>query len=576
MLVCISTLSLSVAVLSGTTSAGGALISARDHFRVVPLRDGQPWPASWSNPEQPAPEAVSVAGASTSTNWAGYVDDGAGSDFTGVSASWTVPALKGHVVGAASSWVGIGGSTTPGLVQAGVEVRDTLGYDEYLAWYELYPQNTIVLGMVAPGDVMDADIVQDGPATWTITLTDVTERTTWTGPVADNLPGTTAEWIEEAPSSATTGKRLSLVNFSSVTFSHLSVEGPAAATGLAQPVYMVSSDAVLAYPSPYSTASGSFSVTYGPSSSGVVGFPPVAIATGTTSPTTTAPPASQPTTTEPGVALSPSPAGGYWLVASDGSVFAFGEARSFGSVGTARRRPADITGIAATPDHKGYWLVGSDGGVFAFGDAPFLGSLPELRARHGSARGQDVLSARIVGITATEDAHGYYLVSSQGGVYAFGDARFVGSCGYLYGGCPDQTRALVTDGTGKGYWLVLADTSSEAFGDAPALRDRVCLGDALSTFVADAVRSPEGGGYWTLLGNGTTCRAGDVTGIGIWAAYAAAPLGNPAVSMVTTDDGAGAWLVFANGDVSPYGTALDLGDLAGSAPAVNVVAAAGW
>jgi hypothetical protein len=46
--------------------------------------------------------------------------------------------------------------------------------------------------------------------------------------------------------------------------------------------------------------------------------------------------------------------------------------------------------------------------------------------------------------------------------------------------------------------------------------------------------------------------------------------------MVTTDDGAGAWLVFANGDVSPYGTALDLGDLAGRAPAVNVVAAAGW
>ena len=33
-----------------------------------------------------------------------------------------------------------------------------------------------------------------------------------------------------------------------------------------------------------------------------------------------------------------------------------------------------IVGMAATPDGKGYWLVGKDGGVFAFGDAHFYGS----------------------------------------------------------------------------------------------------------------------------------------------------------------------------------------------------------
>ena len=31
--------------------------------------------------------------------------------------------------------------------------------------------------------------------------------------------------------------------------------------------------------------------------------------------------------------------------------------------------------MAATPDGKGYWLVASDGGIFTFGDAPFLGSM---------------------------------------------------------------------------------------------------------------------------------------------------------------------------------------------------------
>ena len=36
---------------------------------------------------------------------------------------------------------------------------------------------------------------------------------------------------------------------------------------------------------------------------------------------------------------------------------------------------APIVGIAATPDGRGYWLVGADGGVFAFGDASFEGSI---------------------------------------------------------------------------------------------------------------------------------------------------------------------------------------------------------
>ncbi len=33
-----------------------------------------------------------------------------------------------------------------------------------------------------------------------------------------------------------------------------------------------------------------------------------------------------------------------------------------------------IMGIAATPDGGGYWLVASDGGIFSFGDAGFFGS----------------------------------------------------------------------------------------------------------------------------------------------------------------------------------------------------------
>jgi len=36
----------------------------------------------------------------------------------------------------------------------------------------------------------------------------------------------------------------------------------------------------------------------------------------------------------------------------------------------------DISGIASTPDGQGYYVVGADGSVYAFGDAVSQGSLP--------------------------------------------------------------------------------------------------------------------------------------------------------------------------------------------------------
>ena len=72
---------------------------------------------------------------------------------------------------------------------------------------------------------------------------------------------------------------------------------------------------------------------------------------------------------------------------------------------------APVVGTVATPDGGGYWLVAADGGVFAFGDAPFYGSMGGQR-----------LNAPIVGMAATPDGHGYWLVAADGGVFNFGDA----------------------------------------------------------------------------------------------------------------------------------------------------------
>ena len=74
--------------------------------------------------------------------------------------------------------------------------------------------------------------------------------------------------------------------------------------------------------------------------------------------------------------------------------------------------------MAATPDGKGYWLVASDGGIFTYGDAAFYGST-----------GGMTLNQPIVGMAATPDGKGYWLVASDGGIFTYGDAAFYGSTG---------------------------------------------------------------------------------------------------------------------------------------------------
>src|SRR5438105_6492108 len=70
--------------------------------------------------------------------------------------------------------------------------------------------------------------------------------------------------------------------------------------------------------------------------------------------------------------------GGYWLVGSDGGIFAFGDARFLGSTGNIKLNQP-IVGMASTPSGDGYWMVASDGGLFAFGDAAFQGSTGNIK-----------------------------------------------------------------------------------------------------------------------------------------------------------------------------------------------------
>jgi len=121
---------------------------------------------------------------------------------------------------------------------------------------------------------------------------------------------------------------------------------------------------------------------------------------------------------KPVVGMSPTADGrGYWLVASDGGIFTFGDAHFYGSMG-GRHLDQPIVGMAVTPTGGGYWLVASDGGIFTFGNAPFLGSM-----------GGHPLRKPIEAMVATPDGRGYWMVASDGGIFTFGDAPFLGSMG---------------------------------------------------------------------------------------------------------------------------------------------------
>ncbi len=183
---------------------------------------------------------------------------------------------------------------------------------------------------------------------------------------------------------------------------------------------------------------------------------------------------------------------------SDGGIFTFGSANFYGSTGNIKlQRP--VVGISPTADKGGYWLVASDGGVFAFGDAGFFGSIPGIGLNPAGSGLPHSLNAPIVGMVPSSDGRGYFMVASDGGVFAFGDARFEGSCPGISGGCSGAAVAVVPDASGNGYWLITQTGNVYTFGDAPFYGTPGAQGSP----VTSAVRTADGRGYWILLANGT-------------------------------------------------------------------------
>ncbi len=165
----------------------------------------------------------------------------------------------------------------------------------------------------------------------------------------------------------------------------------------------------------------------------------------------------------PGALVAVPGKNGYWVITKRGDIHARGEAPMLceGHLSKCSNFPASpstmeyVSHAAATPDGGGFWALGYGGQVWTVGTAQ----------PYGDARGEKHIYG--TAITPTPSGKGYYILKSDGGVHARGDAAFFGSTG---GHFNREYNGLVLSrtagGTVNGYWMLEQDGGVHAYGDA--------------------------------------------------------------------------------------------------------------
>ena len=216
-----------------STYADGSTDESTDQNDYTLVLDGTSWliqtntqpgtgtqqPGTGTGPApsgQPVAEAAPVR--EVSSNWSGYA--ATGGTFTSVTGTWTVPQPSGTSAGADATWVGIGGVNTRDLIQAGTQSMASGGGSvRYEAWIEMLPDSSQSVPLtVRPGDSVTVTITEQTAGSWLITIKNNTTTRSYSTTVSYSSSRSSAEWIEEAPSS---GRSVVPLNdFGVVTFTN--------------------------------------------------------------------------------------------------------------------------------------------------------------------------------------------------------------------------------------------------------------------------------------------------------------------------------------------------------------------
>ena len=229
---------------------------------------------------------------------------------------------------------------------------------------------------------------------------------------------------------------------------------------------------------------------------------------------------------------------GYRILTSDGRVVTLGKAATLGSprdVGLAA-----VSAIAGVPGRNAYLTAGSSGKVVGFG---------------GAASGTPKSAVPTADVATTPSGQGYWVLSSSGGVYAFGSAKHYGSLSRS--GVGSAGVKIRSTPSGKGYWILAANGRIYSFGDAAK------LSAPTSGAVADFWPTPSGAGYWVLLTDGRVGAHGDAAHFGDIPSLKT-KWTKPAIAILGMPSGRGYAIAVRDGGVFNFGSSPFLGSLAGS------------
>jgi Peptidase A4 family len=168
-----------------------------------------------------------------SGNWSGYVVSSGADPFkaakTTIFATFVVPVAR-QAIGECSSasvhsseWVGLDGSGSADVLQAGIRAGATCASGKttatYAAWYEWFPESEIDIASfpIAAGDLIYVYVWNTSLTAGHYYLADVTQNKStslaFAAPKGTSLKGNSAEWIVERPSIG--GKDSVLTNYTS-------------------------------------------------------------------------------------------------------------------------------------------------------------------------------------------------------------------------------------------------------------------------------------------------------------------------------------------------------------------------
>lgn len=224
-------------------------------------------PGSGTAPTPTQPDTTTTTPArisDTSSNWSGYV--ASGGTYTSVTGTWIVPTVSATSAGADATWVGIGGVTGTDLIQAGTQATVTgSGAVTYSTWTEILPDYSRTAPLeVRPGDSVTVTITEQSSGLWLIVMVNNTTSDSYEKTLRYNSSRSSAEWIQEAPS--TDRGIIPLSDFGTVRFLAGSAVRDGTSLGLtalgATPVAMVNrTGQALAVPSTLGADGSSFAVT---------------------------------------------------------------------------------------------------------------------------------------------------------------------------------------------------------------------------------------------------------------------------------------------------------------------------